>query len=117
MARSAITVQSLSAFNTAGDITKDAVDITNNHSIDVENVKTSNLAIFIESTTTDPMTYAIKAGDFSDNGIGDLAVTSVAAKTQVVVVESARFKDNDELILIDATGTGALAVIYAVELP
>lgn len=117
MARSAITVQSLSAYNTAGDITKDAVDITNNHSIDVENVKTSNLAIFIESGTTDPMTYAIKAGDFTDNGIGDLAITSVTAKTQVIVIESARFKDSDELILIDATGTAASTFIYAVELP
>lgn len=117
MSRSAITVQSLSAFNTAGTITKGTVDITNNHSIDVENVKTSNLAIFIESTTTDPMTWAIKAGDFSDSGIGDLAITSVTALTQVVVIESARFKDNDELILIDATGTNAAAKIYAVELP
>jgi len=116
MARSEITVQSLSAYNTAGTVTKDAIDITNNHSIDVENVKTSNLAVFIETSTTDAMTFAIKAGDFTDNGIGDLSVTSAAAQTQVVVLESSRFKDSDELILIDATGTGT-GNIYAVELP
>jgi len=117
MARSAVTVQSLSAYNTSGTVTKDTVDIVNNHSIDVSGVKTSNLAIFIESSTTDPMTWAIKAGDFSDNGIGDLAVTSVTALTQVLVLESARFKDSDELILIDATGTDAAATIFAVEIP
>ena len=76
----------------------------------------SNLLIFIESSTTDPMTWAVKAGDFSDSGIGDLAITSVTALTQVFVVETARFKDNDELILIDATGTDAAATIFAVEL-
>lgn len=116
MARSAVTVQSLSAYNTSGAITKDAIDITNNHSISVDTVKTSNLAVFIEMSTTDPMTFAVKAGDFSDNGIGDLALTSITASTQVVVLESARFKDSDDLILIDATGTGP-GYIYAVELP
>ena len=117
MARSAVTVQSLTAYNTVGTVTKDAVDIVNNHSIDVENVKGSNLLIFIESSTTDPMTWAVKAGDFSDHGIGDLAITSVTALTQAFVVETARFKDSDELILIDATGTDAAATIFAVELP
>ena len=117
MARSEVSVQSLSAYNTVGAVTKDTVDITNNHFIDVEDVKTSNLLIFIESTTTDPMTWAVKAGDFSDNGIGDLAITSTTATTQAFVVESARFKDSDEYILIDATGTNAAAKIYAVELP
>lgn len=117
MARSAITVQSLIAYNTAGDVIKDTVDITNNHSIDVKNVKTSNLAIFIESTATAPLTCAIKAGTFSDKGIGDLAITASAVKTQVVVIESARFKGTEGLILIDASGTAAAGSIYAVELP
>jgi hypothetical protein len=116
MARSAVTVASLTAYNSASAITKDALDATNEHSIDVENVKTSNLAVFIETSTTDALSVAVKAGDFSDNGIGDLTVTSAAAQTQVMVLESARFKDNDELILIDVTGTGA-GYIYAVELP
>ena len=116
MARSAVTVQSLSAYNSAAVVTKDALDATNEHSIDVEDVKTSNLAIFIETSTTDALTVAIKAGDFSDNGIGDVTVTSAAAQTQVIVLESARVKDSDELILIDVTGTGA-GYIYAVELP
>lgn len=116
MARSAVTVQSLSAFNTSGVVTKDALDATDEHSIDVSGVKTSNLAIFIETSTTDALSVAIKAGDFSDNGIGDLTVTSAAAQTQVMVLEGARFKDEDELVLIDVTGTGA-GYIYAVELP
>jgi molybdopterin-binding protein len=116
MARSAVTVQSLSARNTAATVTKDVIDATNNHSISVDAVKTSNLTIFIETSTTDPMTFAIKAGDFTDNGIGDLTITTVTALTQVVVLESARFKDDDELILIDVTGTGP-GFIYAVETP
>lgn len=116
MPRSEVTVKSLSAYNSASAVTKDAFDATNNHSIDVENVKTSNLAVFIETSTTDAMTFAVKAGDFSNNGQGDLSITSASAQTQTVVLESSRFKDSDELILIDVTGTGT-GYIYAVELP
>jgi hypothetical protein len=116
MARSAVTVQSLSAYNTKGTVTKDAFDASNDHSIDVENVKTSNLAVFVEWTNTAAMSVVFKGGDFSDNGIGDLTLTGGSAKTEVVVLESARFKDEDELILIDLTGTGT-GNIYAVELP
>lgn len=117
MARSAVTVSSASAYNTAADITKDAIDATNDHSISVSTVKTSQLAIFVETSTTIAITVAVKAGDYSDTGIGDLTMTAAAAKTQWVVVEGSRFKDSDDLILIDVTTTGATGYIYAVELP
>lgn len=117
MARSAVTVQSLSAYNTAGAITKDAIDTADGNYIDVSGVKTSNLAIFVENSDTTAMAVAIKAGDFSDNGVGDLSLAGGTVQTRAVVVESSRFKDSDEYILIDNSGATGAGYIYAVELP
>jgi hypothetical protein len=114
MARSAITVCELASWNTKKAITKDAIDATNEHSIDVSDMDDGKLSLFIETTSTDAMSFAVKAGDFSDLSLGDLTITSAAAQTQVVQLESARFKDEDELILIDVTGTGT-GNIYAVK--
>lgn len=117
MARSEVTVQSLSAYNTAGAITKDAIDTANGNFIDVENVKTSNLAIFVENSDTTALTVSIKAGDFSDAGIGDIDLAGGTVQTRAIVVESARVKDTDEYILIDNSGSTGDGYIYAVELP
>jgi hypothetical protein len=112
MARSAVTVATCS-LNGAVAITKDAIDATNDHSIDVSGVKDQNLRIFIETTSTDATTFEVKAGDFSLASVGDLSVSTAAAATNVIQIESARFKDNDELILIDVTGS-ATGNIYAI---
>lgn len=117
MARSAVTVQSLTAFNTLGAVTSDDFDTANGNSIDVSDVKSSNLLILVTYTDTDDAELTIKAGDFSDAAIGDLTIARpVAAGTQALVIESARFKDEDELILIDGDDTGACS-IEAIELP
>ena len=115
MARSAVTVASLTAYNSEGTVTKDAIDATNNHSIDVSGVKDGNLLVFIETTNTEAGTFEIKAGDFSGAGVGDVTITTGSALTQVIQLESSRFKDEDELILIDVTGASVTGNIYAVE--
>ena len=114
MARSAVTVASAS-INAATAITKDAFDISNGHSIDVENVKDERLRVFIETSDTNAAVFSIKAGDFSGNGVGDLTLSTAAAATNVFELETARFKDSDELILIDIASTaGATGNIYAI---
>lgn len=115
MPRSAITVATLSAYNSEGTVTKDAIDATNDHEIDVSGVKDGNLLIFIETTNTEAGTFEIKAGDFSGASVGDVSITTGSALTQVIQVESARFKDSDEKILIDVTGASVTGNIYAVE--
>ena len=115
MARSAITIADLTAngYNSEVEITKDAIDATNDHSISVAGIDDGKLTIYIETATTASTQFDIKAGDYSDASIGDLSFTTTTATTNVVQVESARFKDNDELILIDVTGS-ATGNIYAV---
>jgi hypothetical protein len=117
MARSEVSVQSLSAYNTAGAITQDAIDTANGNFIDLDGVKGSNLAIFVETSDTEPFTFTFKAGDFSGNGIGDLTYATVTAKTSAFVLETSRFKDSDEYVLIDNSGATGDGYIYAVELP
>ena len=116
MARSAITPVTLSDFNSEGTITKDAFDATNDHSLDVSSIKDNNLVIFIETTNTVAVTIDIKAGDFSSSTLGDVQIVSGAIALQAISIETARFKDNDGLILIDVTGTGA-GNLYAAVLP
>jgi hypothetical protein len=106
MARSPITVTNLTAYNSESAITKDAIDATNEHSIDVSSLDDGKLAIYIETTSTDAMTFEIKAGDFSDASLGDITISTAAVALNVIQVESARVKDSDGLILIDVTGTG-----------
>lgn len=116
MARSEISVAS-AGLNSAGAVTADAVDTTENHFIDVEDVKDQNLIVRLYGGSGDGFTATFKAGDFSDASIGDLEVEVAAAATKVISLESARFKDSDEYILIDAssTGTATAATIEAFE--
>ena len=117
MARSEITLAE-AGYQSAGAVTADAVDTSNNHFVDVAGAKCKNIAFRIYGGTGDGVTAAFKAGDFSDAGIGDLDVKVTAGATKVVAVESARFKDSDEYILIDAssTGTATAATIEAYEI-
>jgi len=117
---SQVVVQSLTAYQTQSSvIAADPIDTADGNYIDVENVKTSNLLILIESTDTVPViTFA--PGDFSDNGIGELNVVAKKGLTGVVL-EAARFKDSDERIIISTTSTGSAAAgavtLRAIELP
>lgn len=115
MARSEVGVTELTAYQTAGTVTADAVDTSNNHYIDIDGLKDEKLLIRLYGGTGDGFTAAFKAGDFPAGGIGDLSVEVAAAATKVIAVESARFKDDDAYILIDAssTGTATAATIEA----
>lgn len=120
MAISEVVVQSLSAYQTQSSvIAADPVDTADGNYIDVSEVKTSNLMILIESLdTANVVTFA--AGDFSDEGIGDLSVTTKAGLTGIVL-EGSRFKDSDERIVISSTTTGCTTAnkftLRAIELP
>ena len=119
MARSAVTVADLVAYNTAYDITPDAIDLTNDHSIDITNIKSDLFIVMIENTSTLAGTITFNGGDFySESGQGDLEVALGASEIKVISLESARFKDSDGLLTIDMASTGSLTGrIFAAELP
>ena len=115
MARSEVGVTELTAYQSAGAVTADAVDASNNHYIDVTGLKDEKLLIRLYGGSGDGFTAAFKAGDYPAGGIGDLEVEVAATEIKVIALESARFKDDDEYILIDAssTGTATAATIEA----
>ena len=115
MARSAITAAKLTAYQTAGSVTADAVDVTNEHYLDVSGIKDEKLLFRLYGGTGDGFTATFKAGDFPAGAVGDLEVEVAASATKIICLESARFKDDDEYILIDAssTGTATAATIEA----
>jgi hypothetical protein len=116
MARSAVTVATMAAYQTTASITKDAYDIANDHEIDVSSIEDNKLVLFIEASDTKAATIEVKAGDYADASIGDLTITTAATGTTCVSLETARFKDSDGKILIDITSAaGATGNIYAVE--
>ena len=106
MARSEISIASLTAYNTSGAVTADAVDVTNEHVIDITGKKDEKLLIRLYGGTGDGFTAVFKAGDFPAGALGDLTIAVAAAATKIVCLESARFKDDDEYILIDCSSTG-----------
>jgi len=115
MARSEVAVTELTAYQTAGAVTADAVDTSNNHFVDIDGYKDEKLLIRMYGGSGAGFTATFKAGDFPAGGIGDLEVEVAAAATKVISLESARFKDDDAYILIDAssTGTATAATIEA----
>lgn len=106
MARSEVTIASLTEYNTEGAVTADAVDVSNEHSIDISGYKDEKLLIRFDGGSGDGFTATIKAGDFPSGAVGDLDVVVAASAIKIICLESARFKDSDELILIDAASTG-----------
>lgn len=113
MARSAVTVTEIDGYNSGNVITKDAIDLTNDHSIDVAGLSDERMQVYVEVTTA-PVTVAFKAGDYEDGAVGDLSETLTPAGTYVYEIETSRFKDSDGLVLIDASSTGSGAGnIYA----
>lgn len=122
MARSAVTLAAL-ARNNNTNITKAVMDVTNDHVIDITGYQGEKVMILIEtgtSATTTAGTVTVKAGDYSDKSIGDLAIPVTHKNVKGVVLETSRFKQDDNTILIDlATTTGAALAGYisAVALP
>ena len=113
MARSAITITDVSQ-NADNTLTADAFDITNNHSIDVSDTSCVELKVIIETLDTKAAVFDIKAGDGQAADQGDLSITTGAAGKHIFSLDSARFKDNDGLILIDITSAAsATGNIYA----
>ena len=106
MARSEVTIASLTAYNTEGAVTADAVDVSNEHFIDITGKKDEKLLIRFYGGSGDGFTATIKAGDYPAGAIGDLTVAVAASAIKIICLESARFKDSDEYILIDAASTG-----------
>jgi post-segregation antitoxin (ccd killing protein) len=112
MARSEITVAE-PAVNAVATVTKDAFDAASGHSIDVSNIVSEQIEIFIEKAAADTHTVTILAGDFEDKAAGDLEIELSAIATTSVAIETARFKDNDGLILIDVDGTVSGSIYVA----
>jgi hypothetical protein len=115
MARSEVTIAKLTAYQTAGAVTSDAVDVSNEHFIDISGVKDEKLLIRLYGGSGAGFTATFKAGDFPAGAVGDLSVKVAATEVKIIALESSRFKDSDEYILIDAasTGTATAATIEA----
>lgn len=120
MARSTITLAAL-ARNDDKDITKYAMDVSNDHVIDISGYQGEKVMILIEtstSATTTSGTVTVKAGDYSDKSIGDLVIPVTHKNVKGVILETSRFKQDDNTILIDlATETKLDGFISAVALP
>jgi len=86
----------------------DIEDMTTEHA-ELECDDFSKLLVYIENEDTVAMTATFKAGDFSDNCLGDLGV-SIAASTHKVIgpFDSSRFKDEDGKLTIETSSTGTL---------
>lgn len=118
MARSAVTVADIVKFNTAYDITPDAIDLAQDHSIDISDIKSDLFQVLIENTSTLAGTATFVAGVGTEASKGDLVVAVGDSAIQVIALESARFKDADGLLKIDMASTGSLTGrIFASELP
>lgn len=119
MARSAVTVNKMLKYNTGYASTGDAIDLTNDHVIDISEIKDENLLIVIENATAIVGTATLLASDvYSEASVGDLVLAIGANAVVAVAVESARFKDSDGNINLDMASAGALTGrIYATSLP
>jgi len=115
MARSLIADTELTAYQTTGTVTADAVNVSDNHYLDVTGIKDEKLLFRLYGGTGAGFTATFKAGDFPAGAVGDLDVAVAASAIKVICLESARFKDDDEYILIDCatTGTATAATIEA----
>jgi hypothetical protein len=112
MARSAVTVTKMLLYNTPYAVTADAAELTDDHVINASKMKHDRLLIrFLGGTTK--YTATIKAGDFSDSSLGNLAIEVDTTATKVVCIDSARFLQSDGTIEIDLASVGSGAVTNA----
>jgi hypothetical protein len=118
MARTALTVTTLTANTAAADVLASAgvaIDATNSHVLTVAHPLDSYI-IRINNTTAATKVATIKAGDASPAdaaGQGDLAVSCTQDQVKFVgPLESARFIQNDGTLLIDIASamTGFITV-------
>jgi hypothetical protein len=118
MARSAVTVAKVLKYNTLYEITRDAIDLSNDHEISLSGCPDGKLAIVIAETgNVADIAVTVKAGKYSA-GAKDLSLTVTKNKTYGVTFESSKYKDSDGNILIDLASTGAATgEILAVCLP
>ena len=117
MPRSAVTIATLD-INSLEAATADAIDATNDHSIDVGAVgDCSKLMIEVTHTTASEKDITVIAGDnppAHSAGQGDLVEAFAAGDStpviKSIVVESARFIQDDGLIHLDieAAMTGSI---------
>lgn len=119
MARDAVTVTALTSGTAATNPAGTAINTTNGAVINAAG-DTSRLLIRITNTNGTQRVATIKAGDnppAARRGVGDLAITVPATTGDVVVVvESARFLQDDGTIQVDFAASMA-GVISAVRLP
>lgn len=95
------------------------IDVTDDHQVDTS-IPYDKIIFYLvgdtDGVTPEDYTLTFKAGVGSLASLGDLSVEVLAGEFKEVTIESARFKNSDGLILIDAVFTGALvgATITAV---
>jgi len=106
MAISEITTAELTAYNTEGTVTADAIDTSDGNYVDISGLKDEKLLIRFYGGTGAGFTAVVASGDYPASGIGDLTVVVAAGVIKVVCLESARFKDDDEYIIMSASSTG-----------
>ena len=107
MARAKIEVIRLGGYNLPVEADgAEAVDKTNNMVVDVANMAHERLLFKLVGGTA-KYTATLKAGDFSDKALGDLAVAVDPTEAFVLAIESARFLKADGKIDIDITSTGS----------
>lgn len=119
MARTAITVTSLTADSSTADPAGDDLDPTNGHKISASTVPLRKFWLRVTHTTSSTKTVTIKAGDnppADAAGQGDLVVSFTAGNVTPVVkwigpLSSARFLQDDGTVSIDvaASATGKIA--------
>lgn len=114
MARSKITIaNNRSAVTDLVAITKDAMDKTNDHYLDLNGYNYDTLVLGIDNNTTEVVAITIKAGDsFEQRVLGDYSDTIAASKNYVMKLETSRYKDDDGYILIDIASTGTITSNY-----
>ena len=119
MARDAVTITELTSGTAATNPAGTAINTTNGAVINGAK-DTSRLLIRITNTNGSDRVATIKAGDNPPavrKGLGDLAITVPATSgDKIVVVESARFLQDDGSIQIDF-GASMAGVVSAVRLP
>jgi hypothetical protein len=89
------------------------------YEIDIDGVQAHRLLVVFTAAANDGLAYAVKAGAFSDASLGDLSITVADGGTFCTVVESARFKQSDGKLYIDAANVGlaATGTVTAYKLP
>lgn len=121
MAINAITIsQPTIASTSASGITMQAISTSTGVYIDTDGIKSEKLAIIIaRDATTEDASIVIESGSYSLESQGDLTVAlSTGTNTyQSIVVETARFKNSSDDIVITCTGSTAVLSVGAVLLP